>query len=212
MREHHLEARRTARYYTLDPAGAPRAVWFVLHGYGQLAAYFARHFEAIRDDRLVVAPEALSRFYLEDHRRVGASWMTREDRQVEIDDYLAFLDGVYDRVFETLDPESVPVTALGFSQATATVSRWAVLGRAKIDRLILWAGGLAHDLDLGAHAEALRRLRLTFVVGSQDALVTPQHVAAQEAVLSAHKIPSRLVPFDGDHRLDADVLRALAEE
>ncbi len=212
MPEHRLSVSRAARYYTLDAAGPARDVWFVLHGYGQLAAYFIRHFEAIQDGRrLVVAPEALSRFYLEDHRRVGASWMTREDRAAEIDDYLAYLDALYDRVFETLARNRVRVHLLGFSQGTATASRWAVLGQASIDRLLLWAGGLAHDLDLDAHAGALRRLRLTFVVGSEDALVTPEHVAAQEALLQAHEIPYRLVSFNGGHHLDAAVLRALAE-
>ena len=40
---HHLRVARTARYYTLGGGGlAPRVVWFVLHGYGQLAGQFIR--------------------------------------------------------------------------------------------------------------------------------------------------------------------------
>ena len=36
--EHHLEVSRTARYWVLgEGTAAPREVWFVLHGYGQLA-------------------------------------------------------------------------------------------------------------------------------------------------------------------------------
>ena len=81
MQEHHFSTPRTARYYTLDPAEAVREVWFVLHGYGQLAGAFLRHFERLQDGaRLFIAPEALSRYYLPGHQRVGASWMTREDR------------------------------------------------------------------------------------------------------------------------------------
>src|ERR1051325_10016453 len=52
--------------------------------------------------RRLVAPEGLSRFYLSERateRRVGASWMTREDRLAEIADYLGYLDAVYDDVF-----------------------------------------------------------------------------------------------------------------
>ena len=211
MEEHRLSVRRSARYFTLDPGGEVRAVWFVLHGYGQLAAYFLRHFQAIQDGHtLVVAPEALSRFYLPDHSRVGASWMTKEDRETEIDDYLDFLDGVYERIFEREDRAAVRATLLGFSQGAATASRWGVLGRARFDQLLLWAGNIAHDLDLDAHADALRRLGLTFVVGRDDALVTPEHIKAHEATLARHGIPFRLVPFDGDHRLDAETLRQLA--
>ena len=138
MQAHHFAARRTARYYTLDPAGVAHQVWFVMHGYGQLAGAFIRHFQAVRDGHgLVVAPEALSRLYLPGHQRVGASWMTKEDRLTEIDDYLAYLDALYDRIFESVDRSRVTVHVLGFSQGAATASRWATLGRAHTDRLIL---------------------------------------------------------------------------
>ena len=89
MQEHHLAVAKTARYYSLgEPGPATRQLWFVCHGYGQLAGRFLRHFEPLDDgSRVIVAPEGLSRFYLSEspaERRVGASWMTREDRLVEI--------------------------------------------------------------------------------------------------------------------------------
>lgn len=213
MQEHHLSVQRTVRYYTLDPAEEVREVWFVLHGYGQLAGLFIRDFEAIRDGhRRIIAPEALSRFYLPGHRRVGASWMTREDRLTEIDDYLAYLDALYDHVFESTERSRVTVHVLGFSQGAATASRWAALGRLDADRLILWAGDLAHDLDLTVHAETLRRLNLTLVVGTDDEFVTPERLAGFEALLIEHSIPYRLRPFKGNHRLDAETLCMLTEE
>ena len=46
--EHHLSVARTARYYTLGEPGATE-VWFVCHGYGQLAGRFLRRFEPIAD-------------------------------------------------------------------------------------------------------------------------------------------------------------------
>lgn len=211
LEEHHVAVQRTARYYTLAPADDIREVWFVLHGYGQLAAYFLRHFEPIQDGhRLFVAPEALSRFYLADHQHVGASWMTREDRLAEIDDYLAYLDGIYDHVFEIVDRNTVRVQVLGFSQGAATASRWTVLGRVEAARLILWAGDLAQDLDLDVHADVLRRLNLTFVVGTEDEFITPERLAEQEKILIDHSIPYRLRPFNGPHRMDAETLRTVA--
>lgn len=212
MDEHRLTVQRAARYYTLDPPGDAREVWFVLHGYGQLASFFIRHFEPLREaGRLVVAPEALSRFYLPGYQRVGAAWMTREDRLAEIDDYLAYLDAVYDRVFDAVDRSRVTVHVLGFSQGAATASRWVTLGRMQADRLILWAGDLAHDLDLAAHAETLRRLDVTFVVGTDDTFITPERLTELETRLIAHSIPYRLRPFNGDHRMDAETLMLLAE-
>src|SRR5262245_60478000 len=99
LREHELTVRRTARYYTMGgEGGALRDVWMVCHGYGQVAARFARHFNGIATpERLLILPEALSRFYIDVAARevVGASWMTREHRQAEIADYVAYLDAVY---------------------------------------------------------------------------------------------------------------------
>ena len=66
VQEHHLTVTRTARYFTLgQPGPALREVWVVCHGYGQLAEPFLAHFaEVTSPARLIVAPEALSRFYV----------------------------------------------------------------------------------------------------------------------------------------------------
>ncbi|MDX1494920.1 MAG: hypothetical protein R3253_12705, partial [Longimicrobiales bacterium] len=99
-REHHLAVTKTARYWTLGDEDGAHDVWFVLHGYKQLARRFLRRFEGIdRRRRLIVAPEGLSRFYVRSgggrhgaESVVGASWMTREERLVEIADYVGYLD------------------------------------------------------------------------------------------------------------------------
>lgn len=211
MQEHRLTVSRTARYFTIDPGEAAHEVWFVLHGYGQLARYFLRHFNVLDNGhRLIVAPEALARFYLPGHKRVGASWMTKEDRLTEIDDYLAYLDTLYDHVLETIEQDAVAVHVLGFSQGAATASRWVTLGAMQADRLILWAGELAHDLDLNAHAPALRNLHLTGVVGDQDEFITPERIKYLQDVLHEHDIPHRLITFEGKHRMDAETLKTLA--
>ncbi|MGH7673057.1 MAG: alpha/beta hydrolase [Gemmatimonadales bacterium] len=216
MQEHHLPVTRSARYFTLgDPGPALREVWVVLHGYGQLAARFLRHFEPLDDGtRLIAAPEGLSRFYLTEspaERRVGASWMTREDRLAEIDDYLRYLDAVYADVLRPFDRSRVKITALGFSQGTATVCRWAALGFARVDRLIVWGGEVPPDLDLAREPAAgrLPALSLSLVYGDRDELFTPKVIAATEARLREHGIPYALVPFAGGHEIDAATLRRL---
>src|SRR5205809_2907590 len=109
VHEHHLSVAKTARYFTLgERSGGVAQVWFVCHGYGQLAGRFLEKLRVLDDGtgRLLVAPEGLSRFYLSEspaERRVGACWMTREDRLAEIDDYVQYLDAVYAAVFTHLD-------------------------------------------------------------------------------------------------------------
>lgn len=210
---------RTARYYTLgDPAGELRQVWFVCHGYRQLAARFLRHFAVLDDgSRLTVAPEALNRFYLDDapgphgpEARIGGTWMTREDRLSEISDYVSYMDAVYDRIFEQVDRSAVELHVLGFSQGAATVSRWAAYGRAEADHLILWAGFPPPDLELGAVRERLARPRLTLVLGTEDEFAAPEALAQQEVRLREQGLACRLVTFRGGHRLDPAVLHELA--
>src|SRR2546425_7671757 len=145
MREHHLIVPRSARYFTLGELGpGTRDVWFVCHGYGQLAGRFLRQFEPLMDGtRFVVAPEGLSRFYLESGRgrneKVGASWMTREDRLSEIADYVRYLDALQAEILRDVDPGTVGGHLLGFSQGTATESRWTALGGLRAERMLFWS-------------------------------------------------------------------------
>jgi len=218
MQEHRLSVPRTARYYTLGrPAPALGEAWFVCHGYGQLAGRFLRHFEPLDDgSRVIVAPEGLSRFYLSEspaERRVGASWMTREDRLVEIEDYVRYLDAVHDDVRGGISSGPVSVHALGFSQGAATVSRWAALGKTHVDRLVLWGGEFPPDLDLTPVmvAERLRSARLTLVYGRADELITPKVVRGITERLRASGVPYQEMPFDGGHELNEGILRQLAD-
>ena len=205
MQEHHFSASRSARYFTLGSPEHADDLWFVCHGYGQLAVRFLERFRSLQaEGRCIVAPEGLSRFYLTEsptERRVGASWMTREDRLHEIDDYVRYLDGVYTK----LVLRNACVTVLGFSQGTATACRWTALGSSRVDRLIVWGGEVPPDLDL-------RRLRvpsLTLVYGTRDEFFTPKIVTATEARLREHKIPYELLPFEGGHEIDESTLQKL---
>ena len=208
---HSVKTTRTGRVATLGAPASAAVWWVVLHGYGQLAADFIGHFEpVVAPNRCVVAPEGLSRFYvdgLERHEEVGASWMTRVDRAHEIDDYVAYLDAAVRHLRSGEETPSIRV--LGFSQGAATASRWALLGDTAVDRLVLWGGAPAHDLDLAAHADTLRSLNLTLVAGTTDPHVSSERRNAVRARLRRHDIPVAFQSFDGGHRIDAETLQHL---
>jgi predicted esterase len=215
--EHHITVSRTARYVVLGGAeGSVRDLWVACHGYGNRAARFARDFEPIASDTLrIVVPEALSRFYLDAHdlaghreARVGASWMTREDRQAEINDYVEYLNAVW-RLASGSDA-GVRLTVLGFSQGAATAARWCVLGAAKADRLILWGGAAPRDILSGATLEKLRDIDIVLVAGMEDRYATDDAISNELNVLRAHDLQPRTVRFDGAHHIDARTLVDLA--
>jgi predicted esterase len=207
-RTHHIRVIRTARFYTLGGGSfAPRDVWFVLHGYGQLAGEFVRFFaDLANDDTLVVAPEALSRYYVTDiskaaakDRRVGSSWMTREDRDAEIEDYVDYLDALYEEVASGPVREGARVNVIGFSQGAATAARWVTDGRASISRLVVWGGLLPPDTDLSDGVSAIRGARLTLIAGTRDHYVDAAALAAEQARLNTAGIAHDTITFDGGH-------------
>lgn len=211
---HHVLVPRTARYLTVGEVEAAMEVWFLLHGYGMLAASFLTWFEpAAHPGRLLVAPEALSRAYFEEKgaRRVGASWMTKEDREPEIEDYVRYLDLLGDRVLAAA-AQDARVEVHAFSQGTATACRWLALGRLRASRLVLWAGGVPPDLPLDRFRDALASSELVIVLGTRDRYVSDTDLEREVARLAAAGIVPDLRRFDGGHRVDQATLGALALE
>ena len=63
IHEHRIQVSRTARYYTIGSmTDTVHDLWYVCHGYSELAAKFVGNFEVLRQPgTLVVAPEALTK-------------------------------------------------------------------------------------------------------------------------------------------------------
>ena len=214
MQEHHIQVPRSARYFTLGgDADRPGEVWYACHGYRQLANRFLNRFDAVSaPERLIVAPEGLSRFYLEgdgrEHTaedRVGATWMTREDRESEIADYVGYLDRLKESI-ESERPERRIV--LGFSQGVHTVCRWVALGDARPDDLVLWGAYPPKDLPEGAVA-VLNRSRIVTVRGRNDPFVTDDKYGAQLDRMRRMGFEFEALEHDGAHEIDRDGLRQL---
>ncbi len=211
----HIAIERHARYSVLTgDAGKVREVWYALHGYNQLAPRFIERFRPIADDtRHIVAPEGLHRQYV-DHaaRKVGASWMTSEDRLTDIADYVAYLDRLHDATLAELgaDPASVRTVGLGFSQGVHTLCRWVALGATRIDRAIMWGGTTPPDLDLSQHGDRLAESDIHLVMGDADEFFGQTAVAKHESRLTAAGVPFRSWSFEGGHRLDDVTLGAVS--
>lgn len=218
LSEHHLTTERTARVITAggpdgSEPGLPEA-WLVCHGYRQLASRFARRFLGIATPaRRIVAPEGLSRFYVDPtpgrhgpESRVGASWMTRDDRLAEIRDYVHYLD----RVAERFAQGAGRMVALGFSQGAHTAARWVALGWTRVDALILWGAYLPPDLDLSAARDRLSGVRMIQVLGDSDAARSAALEEAQDERLAEAELALTKVEYAGGHEIDHATLAGLA--
>jgi len=197
-----------------EPGPHVRRVWVACHGYGFLANDFLRNFEVLNDgSHLVVAPEALHRFYLYGtNGKIGASWMTREDRLNEIADYIHYLDAVYSEVMSQSDPEAVRITALGFSQGTATACRWALMGESIVHRLVLWGGDFPMDIDWETGRERLKNMDVQLVWGKDDPYIKQANVQQHTGLLKRHGVNFKIKIFNGQHEIEPNTLKTIANQ
>ena len=205
--ESHLQVTKTARVFFAGNAAdveVDTAV-IVLHGYGMLPSYFLRKFEPLSSDKwLFVAPEGLHRFYTQGSSgRVGASWMTKEDRLTDIAYNNKYLDQIMD----------IPAVAgakkkvlLGFSQGTATAVRYYCQSSIQFDQVILWAGVFPHDLSLPENVTRLNETALEIVVGKQDEYLTSDAVLQVSDLLKEAGVKCNVTWFEGTHVIDGETL------
>jgi predicted esterase len=202
---------RHARVGIVGDLETATEAWLVLHGYGMLAQGILHMFrKAERPNRVLIAPEGLSRFYAEEKgiRRVGASWMTREDRDHEIEDLLGYIDRV---TVGLIDP-ATPLQLHGFSQGVAVAARWLVRRSRPVSRLVCWAGGFPEDVTPERLLPGLAGQPVHLVVGDRDVWVKPEQVEADALRLEAGGVPVVRHRFAGGHRVDDGVLALLEDD
>ena len=207
MNAAHLNFQFKARYCQLGTINEEtKYVWFVCHGYGQLAESFIKNFEVLEDkEHCIIAPEGLSRFYLNGFvGRVGATWMTKEDRLTDIENYINYLNAVYaDTIGSRKD---LHITLLGFSQGVATISRWANQESLHFHRLVLWAGVIPPDLNVDLAHRKLNQADTFIVYGDMDPYIKQPQLDEQNQHIADLGIHPSILVFEGLHVIDKKTL------
>jgi len=116
-----------------------REVWIALHGYGQLVAYFQRHFRTcVTEQRAFVFPQGQHKFYLNGvSGRVGASWMTKDEREKDIENQRRYLSEVMR--FVRKQCPNARFHLVGFSQGVATGMRFLGYSPEAFTSVLAWA-------------------------------------------------------------------------
>lgn len=199
----YIKVSKTARFTHLKSETQPNSkVVLVLHGYGQLSTFFARKFADIESDFDFAIAEGLNRFYLSGSSgRVGASWMTKEERLIDIADNQMYIQQLVDM----LKVEYSEILLLGFSQGGATASRYYCENRSQLVGLVLWANVLPPDI--APLNGIFTKSRDYFVLGKEDPYF---ELDKQKEVLTLHQeLGFETIVFDGKHDIDANVLRSI---
>lgn len=212
MKKFYFETTRTARYQLLGNEVNPSKIWIVLHGYGQQVRFFAPKVNELDSgDALIVVPEGLNRYYLKGYNgRVGATWMTKDDREIDISDNNRYLDGLLQKLRSEY-PTIQSLNLLAFSQGIATACRWACYTDNNFDRLILWAGSLAHDIDWKQVVDRFSNTQIQYVFGDQDEFFDEAKIAMNQFIFDQVGINYELVTFEGGHIIDPKTLKQILD-
>ncbi len=200
----------TARYFT---HGNPRAknLIFALHGYGQLASYFIQKFEFLDPENyFVVAPEGLHRFYLNGTSgRVGASWMTKENREEDISNYIQFLDTLLKKISgeHHFDKKFL----IGFSQGGATASRLIGSTEQKFNGFLLWAAVFPPDMNL-QNLSKFNGSKNYLIIGDEDPYYSLEVIVDEQEKLKETGMNFEVIRFTGKHTIDTETLKRIVNE
>lgn len=211
MQEHHITIPKTARYYVNgELSKQTKRVWIVCHGYAQLAGEFIKEFDSLIEPGVaVVAPEALSRFYTKGFwGTVGATWMTKEDRLNEIQDYVNYLDSLFLKIRNQVGPET-QISVLAFSQGCSTVCRWVTFRSPDYATLFLCSGSIPDDLDFKKFKQAISKNPAHYLMGDADPFIKEKDIEAFQERVKVNELPLQVHIFKGEHVLNLELVKGL---
>ena len=187
-------------------------VWIVLHGYGMLSEYFVKKFECIIDETtLVIAPEATNRFYLgNNYNRVGASWMTKLDREQEISDNILFLDKLFSIIKKDIGHDNFKLNTLGFSQGGPALVRWLMSNKLNTNSLILWGSDIPKDSLVTENKSRWNSINLKIVIGKNDEYINEEKKQEFVGVVKSYGLKYDLIEYKGSHKIIEEELKKIA--
>jgi predicted esterase len=186
------------------PATRSSGPWPMLvgfHGYGEAADVQLERLRGIPEAHqwLLLSIQGLHRFYRGRSTDVIAGWMTRQDREIAIEDNVRYVAAVLDEARR--DWKAGAVVFAGFSQGVSMAFRAAVhIGREAPDiavRAVVALGGdVPPELDPGALAMIPAAL---IGRGAADAWYSPEMFASDGQRLRDSGVRVEAVTLSGGH-------------
>lgn len=210
MADKTVSYRSVNTYTTLNELGPEtKRVWIVLHGIGYLSRYFIRPFGILDpQENFIIAPQAPAKYYLTTaYKHVGASWLTRESLQMEIENGIAYLDALFK---EVKVPEHCELIILGFSQGVSMASRWVSKSKIGCSQFILVAGGIPVELQHSDFEFLSDTARIRYFIGDKDEFLTAERLQTVKGKLQQlFGERAEFSHFQGKHEITPDFVKQL---
>lgn len=206
-----LDINFKAPYYKVGSMGQrTKTIWVIYHGYGQLAEEFAESFSSIDPEKnVLIFPQGLSKFYLKGvDKQIGSNWMTAHDRELDISNYLGYLDQLYTHEIKPYIKDA-KLYVLGFSQGGHTASRWIQHAKVRYHKLILWGSSLVHEINTTHVKESFSSGENITIVGDQDRFVSQERLAKLENRYAKIGFKHKLIEYQGGHDIYPEILKKI---
>ena len=188
-------------------------VWLVLHGMGYLSRYFLKYFNTLdADENYIIVPQAPSKYYLKDEfKHVGASWLTKENTAIEIQNVMHYIDAVFEA--ENI-PSHLNLVIFGFSQGVSIAARWMAYRKMKCKALVLYAGGIPNELKKEDFDFVdWDYTSITMIYGDADIYLTPERLKLEQTKTETlFGGRAETITFKGGHEVKPKIIQSLIHE
>ncbi len=183
-------------------------VWIACHGIGYLSRYFIRYFKNLPQQHYIIAPQAPAKYYqTKDFKYVGASWLTKEQTALEIENVLNYLDAVWQN--ENL--KDLPVNLMGYSQGVSIAMRWLARRELVCNNLIIHSGSIPNEFEPDEFKGKVNS-KVHLIYGNKDEYISGENLETQlKLAKELYSNQLEIHEFDGIHEVNQTLLKDLAE-
>jgi predicted esterase len=192
----HIQTSVYGRYLVRAPRGnGPFPLLIGFHGYGEDAEAnltMMQHIPGVKQ-WLCCAMQALHLFYAR-NAKVGASWMTSQDRELRIQENIRYVNAVVSDLKKSY-PMSDVLVYFGFSQGTAMACRAALLGQYPPSGVMLLGGDIPPDLN-----DLNRMSRILIGRGNSDRMYALKKWQQDLSRIEQSQLNVYISTFDAGHK------------
>ncbi|NRA39200.1 MAG: hypothetical protein HRU15_13730 [Planctomycetes bacterium] len=189
-------------HYICDDNSSATQCLLGFHGYGETAQDMHGFLQGIpfTGSTTLAAVQALHSFYHQDHRKIGASWMTSFDRDVVIADNNSYIHNVLQDIGQRGSFEQMILC--GFSQGASLVYRAAVY-LAQQGFSLAGCIAVGGDIPPEITADDMQLLpELCVLRGERDSIMTAKRFDKDLQRLQENQIQHRSQLYQGGHVLN----------
>ena len=181
------------------PDEEPAALLVGFHGYAERAEDALAALLRVAAGRpwAVAAPQALHPFYRSKDGKVGACWMTSQDRELALRENVAYANAAVAELRARVPGARLAI--LGFSQGVAMAYRTAARCGQKVDAMVALAGDVPPELRNGGWGT---RPAVLIGRGDGEQWYTEEKMADDMATLQRLGIEHEVARFTGGHDWD----------